>query len=158
MKHNVLFVCLGNICRSPAAEGVFKDLVEKKKLSHDIHIDSAGTCANHIGETADPRMQMAAKERGLSLTSRGRQFVAADFKKFDKIIVMDQSNFEDVLSLDHSGEYAHKVHKMTNFSSKKFSDFDNVPDPYYGGQEGFDLVLDLLQDSCQKLLDDLSNH
>lgn len=156
MKHNVLFVCLGNICRSPAAEGVFRDLVEKKNLSENIFIDSAGTCANHIGEAADPRMQQAAKERGLTLTSRGRQFQVGDFKKFDKIVVMDQSNLEDVLSLDHDKEFHHKVVKMTDYCIGKFSEFDNVPDPYYGGAEGFDLVLDLLQNSCSQLLSDLA--
>ena len=150
-KTSVLFVCLGNICRSPAAEGVFTHLVNSQNLASEFTIDSAGTCDHHIGERADKRMREAASKRGIELTSRGRQFVKEDFKKFDHIIVMDNSNLEDVLSLTGSVEDKKKVSKLTD-NLTRFTEYDHIPDPYYGGQDGFELVLDLLENSCSNLL------
>ena len=155
-KTSVLFVCLGNICRSPAAEGVFIHLVNQHNLSSEFLIDSAGTCDHHIGEPADKRMQETAKERGINLTSRGRQFISEDFEKFDYIIVMDHSNYENVLKLSTSKQDHIKVTKLTDYLTK-FTEYDQVPDPYYGGQDGFELVLDLLENGCQNLLNKIKN-
>lgn len=151
-KTSVLFVCLGNICRSPAAEGVFLDLIAKKGLFDNYKVDSAGTSGHHQGELADARMRQTASARGLELLSRSRQFVAQDFKKFDYIIVMDDSNYQNVMNLDTHDEYVQKVIKLTDFCDQNYSEFDHVPDPYYGGEEGFELVLNLLDNGCLNLL------
>ena len=149
----VLFVCLGNICRSPAAESVFLDMVAKRGMEEKFEVDSAGTSGYHAGERADARMIEQAVKRGLDVPSVSRQFTKSDFKKFDKIIVMDDSNYQNVLKLDPSGEYSSKVAKLTDFASEKYQNFNHVPDPYFGGDEGFELVLDLLQDCCAELLE-----
>lgn len=154
--NKVLFVCLGNICRSPAAEAVFKKLVNDRGLSDQFMIDSAATCANHIGEMADARMRAEASNRNINITSRGRQFEVADFEKFDRIIVMDDSNYSNVMKLNPNKKYEAKVSKMTDYCSEKFSEHTVVPDPYYGGQDGFILVLDLLEDASQKLLSSMA--
>lgn len=146
----VLFVCLGNICRSPSAEGVFKKIVEENNLDDKIFIDSAGTSAYHVGERADSRMRKHASKRFYNLTSRSRQFVHNDFIKFDYIIAMDNSNYIDILKVDRGGEFSHKVKMMNDFSREYFS--LDVPDPYYGGSEGFETVLDMLEESCSLLL------
>tara|TARA_B100000927_G_C16245357_1_gene381217 strand:+ start:89 stop:562 length:474 start_codon:yes stop_codon:yes gene_type:complete len=139
----ILFVCLGNICRSPAAEGVFLDLISQKNLSHEFEVDSAGTGDWHIGELPDKRMREAASRRGVELTSRARQFKRTDFEKFDLIIVMDNSNFKNVFSMVSKEEHKAKLRKFTEFSSS--SEYDIVPDPYFGGNEGFEEVLDLVE-------------
>lgn len=149
----ILFVCLGNICRSAAAEAVMQKLIDDKAL--DIQVDSAGTSGYHVGEKADERMREQASKRGLEITSIARQFEAKDFRTFDHIIVMDDSNYHNVLLLDPKGEYLHKVSKMTDYCSERYKDFDHVPDPYYGGKDGFELVLDLLQDSCFNFINHL---
>lgn len=149
----VLFVCLGNICRSPAAEAVMQKMINDQSL--DIQVDSAGTSGYHVGEKADSRMREQAIKRGIEVTSIARQFVARDFIKFDYILVMDDSNYHDVLLLDPKGEYLHKISKITDYCSERFKDIDHVPDPYYGGKDGFDHVLDLLQDSCFNFLNHL---
>jgi protein-tyrosine phosphatase len=149
----ILFVCLGNICRSAAAEAVMQKLISEQGL--DIQVDSAGTSGYHVGENADPRMREQASKRAIEITSIARQFEVKDFRAFDYIIVMDDSNYHNVLLLDPKGEYLHKVSKMTDYCSERFKDFDHVPDPYYGGKDGFELVLDLLQDSCFNFLSHL---
>lgn len=154
-KQKVLFVCLGNICRSPAAEGVFKHLIERENISESFFVDSAGTSAHHVGERADSRMRNAASNRGLELTSISRQFISEDFKRFDYIVVMDDSNYQNVLTLDYGHEYEHKIYKMADYASGKFESFKSVPDPYYGGADGFDLVLDLLENSCKNFLNEI---
>lgn len=148
--HRVLFVCLGNICRSPAAEGVFQHLVEQKGLSGRYVIDSAGTSGSHRGEAADARMQKHAEARGYKLTSRSRRFTEEDFEKFDLILVMDQRNFEDVEALDYHDEFRHKIKYLTSFcQTVKASE---VPDPYYGGSAGFERVLDIVEDASVGVL------
>ena len=146
----ILFVCLGNICRSPAAEGVMKNLAG----GLPIEIDSAGTAGYHIGELPDSRMRSHARNRGYHLESRARKFdEQKDFEKFDLIIPMDKSNLRDILALDPARKYRHKVKMMTDFCTAL--DVDEVPDPYYGGPEGFEYVLDILEDGCKGLLETL---
>lgn len=150
----LLFVCLGNICRSPAAEGVMRSLVKARGLSDKIAIDSAGTSANHVGEPPDSRMQTHALKRDLNLADlRARQFIAADFSKFDLILVMDEYNKNNVQKLDPKAEFENKVVNITTYCKRHKQTL--VPDPYYGGAQGFELVLDLLQDACENLLDEL---
>jgi len=144
-RKKVLFVCLGNICRSPSAEAVFKYLVEQENEGDRFFIDSAGTSAWHAGEKADARMRRHAKKRGVELTSISRQFVPEDFDRFDYIIAMDRENMNDLKRLARHKEDLDKLYMMTDFS-KKFN-YDEIPDPYYGGDEGFELVLDLLEDA-----------
>lgn len=153
MDTKLLFVCLGNICRSPAAEGVMKHLVERAGLSDSIYIDSAGTYGGHAGEPADTRMRRAAAIRGYRLTSISRQIRTDDFDKFDMIIVMDDSNYERVSRLAPTREDLQKIYRMTEFCRTHKA--DHVPDPYYEGAHGFEIVLDLLEDACAGLLDDI---
>ena len=152
---NVLFVCLGNICRSPSGEGVFKALVKQEGLEESFFIDSAGTSAYHIGEPADRRMRKHASRRDVQLNSRSRQFRRDDFKNFDYILAMDGSNYRDIIFLDRSGEHQEKVSLMTDFSTAH-KDMD-IPDPYFGGAAGFEDVLDILEESCRGLLDTLKS-
>lgn len=153
MKQRILFACLGNICRSPAAEGILRDLVIRRGLTDRIEVDSAGTYAGHTGELADPRMRRAASARGIELTHRARQIREADFERFDRIIVMDDYNYEDVHRLAPSRELAEKIYRMREFFSSQR--YHYVPDPYYEGREGFEIVLDLLEEGCRTLLDEL---
>jgi protein-tyrosine phosphatase len=155
MKTKILFVCLGNICRSPSAEGVFKHIVEKKGAASEFFIDSAGTSAWHAGEKADPRMRKHAKKRGIELTSISRKFVEEDFDKFDYIIAMDRENMEEMKRMARNKTDLDKLYFMTDFS-KKYK-YDHVPDPYYGGEEGFELVLDLLEDAGEGFYAHLQN-
>lgn len=152
----ILFVCLGNICRSPAAEGVMTSLVERAGLSNTIACDSAGTAAYHVGEAADARMRRAAAERGYDLTSTARQFDPhGDFETFDLIVAMDNDNYRDIVAQDPEGRYRDKVVRMADF--KRVATVREVPDPYYGGIKGFDRVLDILEDTCKGLLDHIRN-
>ncbi|MGF1604617.1 MAG: low molecular weight protein-tyrosine-phosphatase [Thermosynechococcaceae cyanobacterium] len=150
MPQKLLFVCLGNICRSPSAEGIMNHLIEKAGLSQAIICDSAGTSGFHIGESADRRMSAAALQQGIRLTSHSRKFETCDFEAFDLILAMDQDNYDTILALDRTGDYRHKVKKMCEFCSN-YQDQD-VPDPYYGGPSGFTYVIDLLSDACAGLL------
>ena len=147
----VLFVCMGNICRSPAAEEVFKKLIQTEKLESIIQVDSSGTIGYHSGELPDARMRKHALQRGYDLTSRARQFnPKKDFDEFDYIVTMDDDNYEDILSLDIKNAYRNKVYKITSFSSDK--SVSEVPDPYYGESDGFENVLDILEDCTKNLL------
>ena len=143
----VLFVCLGNICRSPTAEGVFRKLVEDAGLRDEFYIDSAGTGGWHVGDPPDRRMRAAAKKRGYQLDSVARQVEPGDFEKFDHIVAMDRSNYEDLLAICPK-EHQHKIVLLRDWDQER----GDVPDPYYGAADGFDLVIDIVERSCRKLL------
>lgn len=149
-KIRVLFVCLGNICRSPAAEGVMRRVVEEAGAADHWVIDSAGTGNYHIGDLPDHRMRMHARRRGLDLTHRCRQVRESDFDKFDLIIGMDASNIANLRRLAPTPEAEKKIHAMAEYFSTPRR-IDYVPDPYYEGAEGFELVLDLLEEACDNL-------
>ncbi len=149
-KIKVLFVCLGNICRSPSAEAIFRGFVEKKDLEDIFEIDSAGTSGYHQGEPADARMRRHASKRGYKLTSLSRKFNPdTDFDHFDIIIAMDRDNLHDLQKMARSKEDEKKLSLMTDFSLA--FDYSYVPDPYYGGDQGFELVIDLLEDASSGL-------
>jgi protein-tyrosine phosphatase len=151
MPYKLLFVCLGNICRSPAAENIMNHLIEQKNLSDRIICDSAGTGGYHIGSSPDQRMTAAAASRlGIKLHGQARQLQKSDLENFDLILAMDRENYQDILYLDPSGRYRHKVHLMCNFCSRHST--KEVPDPYYGGSAGFNRVIDILLDACDGLL------
>jgi len=151
IKKRILFVCMGNICRSPAAEGIAKKFLEKRGLNGTIEIDSAGTLDYHTGELPDPRMIKHASKRGYKLDSRARQFnPEKDFEYFDYIVTMDDDNYFEITSLDRKNKYKDKVLKMVSFGNKIKA--DEVPDPYYTGSDGFEYVLDILEDSVEGLL------
>lgn len=154
MKHKILFVCLGNICRSPAAEGIFRTVVEEHGAASRFEIDSAGTGNYHIGQLPDQRMRIHARRRGLELTHRCRQVRIEDFEHYDLIIGMDGSNLHNLRAMAPSVEAARKIHAMAEYFSST-DRYDHVPDPYYEGSEGFELVLDLLQDACENLYESL---
>ena len=155
MVKKILFVCLGNICRSPAAEGVFKKKIEDRHLENLFIVDSAGTGGWHVGNLADSRMRETALSRGIELTSRSRQIEEIDLYEFDHILVMDKDNLHAVQSLvqNESDPATSKIKLILSYS--KNSQLDEVPDPYYGGQHGFEKVLDLLDDAIDGLLDSL---
>jgi len=148
----VLFVCLGNICRSPTAEGVFRYYVEQAGLSDKITVDSAGTSDWHIGKGPDPRTQDAAAKRGYDLSAlRGRQAKADDFVEFDLILAMDKSNLSNLQAIQPKDGKAELALFLPRFGISP----DEVPDPYYGGEDGFELVLDMLEQASQVLLDEI---
>jgi protein-tyrosine phosphatase len=145
----IVMVCLGNICRSPLAEGILRDKIQKKGL--DWTVDSAGTGGWHAGELPDERSIQIARQRGIDLTDqRARQFGRADFERFDHILVMDTSNYTNVLRLAQTGEHRSKVAMILNYAYPG-QDF-SVPDPYYGGPDGFVEVFDLLEEACEAFL------
>lgn len=145
----VLFVCMGNICRSPTAEGVFRHKVEQAELASRISIDSAGTHAYHVGNPPDGRAQTAALKRNIDLSSqRARKVTTADFEIFDYVIAMDRSNHADLLAICPA-EYEDRVHLFLDFAN---SDVSEVPDPYYGQGQGFEIVLNLVEDASEGLL------
>ena len=155
-KISVLFVCLGNICRSPAAEAIFINLLKKKGLADGFIVDSAGTGSWHIGKKSDSRMRIAAERRGINILSRARQITSHDFDKFNYILAMDNSNFRDIndLKIRTSASDFGSIRKIQDFRSV-FKE-QEVPDPYFGGDEGFDHVLDILEDSVGGLLESIS--
>ena len=151
-KYSVLFVCLGNICRSPAAQAVMQAMVDRRGLTERFFIDSAGTGGWHIGDLPDKRMRVHARPRGYELTHRARKVHASDFEDFDLIVGMDAANVDDLRDLAATIEQQDKVVMMGDYI-RLCPNYDYVPDPYYEGSEGFELVLDLLEDSCENLLD-----
>lgn len=154
-EYKVLFVCLGNICRSPAAEGIMKRMIEQAQLADSISVDSAGTSGYHDGDLPDPRMRKHGARRGYNFTSISRKFTEQDFDQFDLIIAMDDSNYDNIKKLSPDIDSQKKIYRMVDFS-KKYQ-HDHIPDPYYMGADGFELVLDLLEDACQGLLEDIQS-
>jgi len=151
-KVSVLFVCMGNICRSPTAEGVFRHFVEEAGLGDSVAVDSAGTHAYHINEPADRRAQAAAERRGYSMTHiRARRVRADDFERFEYIIAMDRDNLSNLID-QADAEHHEKIRLFLEYSSGKETE---VPDPYYGGAAGFERVLDLIEDASRGLLEAL---
>jgi protein-tyrosine phosphatase len=147
----VLFVCMGNICRSPTAEGVFRKLVQLQGLEHQIEIDSAGTHAYHVGSAPDPRAQSAAIKRDINLSSlRGRQIQHDDLDDFDYVLAMDRDNYQDIQLLADGGNKG-KVSLFLDFARNHSE--QEVPDPYYGGANGFERVLDMVEDAAEGLLE-----
>jgi len=152
-KVKILFVCMGNICRSPTAQGVFESLVAATELAKRVQTDSAGTHAYHVGEQPDPRATQAAAKRGIDLSrQRARRVEAADFARFDYVLAMDSSNLDDLLSIcpeEHQG----KVRLFLEFAGPSVR--HDVPDPYYGGPQGFERVLDLVEEGARALIEDI---
>ncbi|MGC4095243.1 MAG: low molecular weight protein-tyrosine-phosphatase [Polyangiaceae bacterium] len=146
----VCFVCLGNICRSPSAEGVMRYLVAEAGLEHAIEVDSAGTAGYHAGEPPDARARAAGRRRGIEIKGRARRVEPTDFQSFDYVLAMDSSNFEDLLQVAPP-ELRHKVSMLRNFDAASPRNA-SVPDPYYGGDDGFDEVLDQCLAACAGLL------
>lgn len=154
-KIKVLFVCMGNICRSPLAHGLFEDRVEKAGLSEKISIDSAGTHAYHVGNSPDPRSQQTAQSHGIDLSSqRARQVTASDFERFDYVLAMDNDNYA-LLSAQCPDGHQHKLKLFLEFASQL--DETEVPDPYYGGDSGFEQVYQLIDVAADGLMADIES-
>jgi protein-tyrosine phosphatase len=151
---SVLFVCLGNICRSPLAEGVFRELLRERGLESRFRVDSAGTGSWHVGDAPDGRMRSLAVEKGLSIDQlRARQVELADLEQFDHVLAMDRNNLHDILFLDRDEKYGHKIRLFREFDPEP-GDFQ-VPDPYYGGDDGFEEVYRIVHRTARTLLDRL---
>lgn len=153
-KHTVLFICLGNICRSPAAEGIMKSLVEKEGMSDDFFIDSAAIGSWHIGQLPDSRMRKCGAEHGYRFDSHARQFQKSDFQHFDLIVVMDNENYRAITSMASSQADKDKVVRIADYLTHH-REYTTVPDPYYGDYSDFELVIELLEDACQGLMDSI---
>lgn len=149
----VLFVCLGNICRSPTAEGVFRHLAQKQKLEKFLEIDSAGTHAYHVDSPPDERAQAACARRGIDISHlRGRRATTDDIRQFDYVLAMDNENYENLLAICPA-EHRSKIRLFMEFAPHRTE--KEVPDPYFGGASGFDRVLDMIEDAAQGLLEDI---
>ncbi len=148
------FVCLGNICRSPIGEGVMRHLLREAGLSEQVAVDSAGTAGYHTGEPPDPRARAAGKRFGVEVHGRARQFQRADFDRFDYVLAMDRSNFEDLSELAGSSEAREKLYLLRSFDETAPSGA-SVPDPYYGGNDDFDDVVRICLSACAPLLERL---
>ncbi|MCW9033057.1 MAG: low molecular weight phosphotyrosine protein phosphatase [Rhodospirillales bacterium] len=156
MAVRVLFVCLGNICRSPAAEGVFRHLVEQEGLAGEIEIDSAGTASYHVGESPDQRSQASALRRGIDMShQRARQTKPSDFETFDYVLAMDEDNLRNLQAICPDPK-THNPGLFLSFAPQ--AGRMDVPDPYYGGPNGFEIVLDLIEDASKGLLKDIKEH
>lgn len=153
-QFKILFVCMGNICRSPAAECVMRSIVEREGLEDRIICDSAGTISFHTGEPPDKRMRQTGSSRGVRIDGSARQIKAQDLDEFDLVLAMDDENLANIHSLDN-GSRAEKILPFCGFLKRHQN--SEVPDPYYGGQTGFELVLDLLQDGCEEVLQHVIN-
>lgn len=154
-KNKILFVCLGNICRSPLAEEVFRTYIEKNRKSRDYYLDSAGLISYHKGELPDERMRRHAARRGYKLTHLSRPITSDDFYDFDYIIGMDESNILKLKELAPGLEELNKIHRMIEFCDNPI--LDHVPDPYYGGEQGFENVIDMIESACENLLNTIEN-
>ncbi|WPJ95587.1 low molecular weight protein-tyrosine-phosphatase [Coraliomargarita algicola] len=152
--HRILFLCMGNICRSPAGHCVLQHLVDEAGLTDHFEIESAGTTGFHVGAPPDSRMQQVMRERGIPVIGRSRQLEAEDLEYYDLILAMDQDNFDGARYLDRRGQYGDKIKLFCEYCTEH--DEREVPDPYYGGDRGFDHVMDLIEDGCRNLLKELS--
>jgi protein-tyrosine phosphatase len=150
----ILFVCMGNICRSPTAEGVMRRLVSQAGLDGRVEIESAGTGGWHVGEPPDERATLAARRRGVTLSGAAQQVGPDDFRRFDLLIALDRSILRELLAIAPDEEAAEKVRLLREFDPAASGDLD-VPDPYYGGDRGFETVLDMVEAACRGLLDEL---
>jgi protein-tyrosine phosphatase len=148
-RKRILFVCLGNICRSPAAEGVLLDYLKRHDLEGKVEVDSAGTASYHVGKLADERMRRAAMKRGVELVSRARLLSPRDLSSFDLIVAMDRENYRNTQALGVGSANSH-VRMLSDFLDGAWP--KEVPDPYYGGEDGFEFVLDMLQAAMPKLV------
>jgi protein-tyrosine phosphatase len=155
-RKRIVFVCLGNIVRSPLAENMFRHLAKERGVEDRYEVDSAGTGSWHVGERPDRRMRRVAAQRGLQYDGRARQFSRKDFQRFDLIIAMDTNNRENLMSLAQSEEDREKIHLLREFDDQSGSEA-SVPDPYYGGIEGFERTYDIVERSCETLLDTLED-
>lgn len=155
MKRRILFVCLGNICRSPAANGILEHMAAERGVGDLVEVDSAGTYSGHAGDLPDPRMRRAAARRGYELAHRARTVRCEDFDRFDMIVAMDDSNYEALCRLAPEREQIDKIFRMRDFLTG-FPDWRYVPDPYYEGPRGFELVLDMLEEGCANILDGIT--
>ena len=156
-KTSILFVCLGNICRSPAAEGILKQKAEQRRISDKLFIDSAGIGSWHVGQLPDSRMRQCGKQNGYDFSSQARQFNKKDFERFDYIIVMDEENYRDVKLRCPDRQLMQKVHYIKEYFNK-YKNENIVPDPYYGDMADFQFVINLLEDACEGILNDLLTH
>lgn len=152
-KYKVLFVCLGNICRSPAAQGIFEHIVRENGMQDRIGADSAGIYGGHSGAHPDRRMRTAALYRGYGLSHSARQVRGYDFPEFDLIVAMDDQNYEDLMHLAPTVEDSRKIVRMASYLKEHRISY--IPDPYYMGSEGFSLVLDLLEEGCRNLYESI---
>lgn len=153
--YKLVFVCLGNICRSPTAEGIFIHLLRKHKLQDYFEVDSAGTSAYHEGERADSRSRQTALKHGVELPSRSRRFTNFDANYFDLILAMDSQNFSDLVAMMHFPDQKAKLFYLLQFDSSRTEKQWEVPDPYYGGALGFENVFSMLEKACEALLNTL---
>lgn len=151
--YKIVFVCLGNICRSPTAEGVFQHLVNERGLQPYFYVDSAGTSAYHIGERANSKSRKTASGHGIELQSRARRFEYDDLQEFDLIVAMDHENLQNIKALDMKNKFSDKVVMLREYDPAPGN--GEVPDPYYGGMDGFENVFIIVERSCKALLDEL---
>lgn len=156
--YKIVFVCLGNICRSPTAEGVFLHLVKKRGFELYFEIDSAGTSGFHIGEKADARSRETAEKHGVELPSLSRKFEVFDLDYYDLIVPMDHKNYSDIRYIATTNEQIHKVMLLRKMDAEVVASHYDVPDPYYGGPAGFEAVFQMVKRSCENLLDELQKH
>jgi protein-tyrosine phosphatase len=152
-RTSVLFVCLGNICRSPLAEGIFHHLVDEAGLSERFDVDSAGTGSWHLGELPDARASMVARQHGVELTTRARQLTPEDMQRFDVVIAMDHENLRNIERMADAAGSEARIKLLRAYDSN--GDGEEVPDPYYGGASGFENVYEMVRRSCQMLLEEL---
>lgn len=153
MKRSVLFVCMGNICRSPTGEGVLQALIERRDLESKVRVDSAGTIGYHTGNQADRRMSAAALKRGYRLLSRARQVTRQDLDMFDLVVAMDDENYRDLIALASGDQVNADIRMLSDYLDDHWP--NDVPDPYYGGPQGFEFVLDMIEEACPKVLESM---
>ena len=152
-KVKVLFVCLGNICRSPLAEAIFQTQITQKGFDHLVEMDSCGTANYHVGDLPDGRTRANAMKNGVAINHRGRQLSHHDLERYDFVLAMDRSNYRNILALENAGHHEHKIMLMRNFDPLKSN--DEVPDPYYGGEKDFQEVFEILDRSVRGFIQHL---